>query len=175
MRTTPRIQRLTHAGLYVNDIEKSRLFYQNLLGLTETDNDRNAGLVFLSSNPADEHHMVVLIAGRTAHSDAKLIQQIAFRCATLADVIGYWRRFVEQGVPIIYTVTHGNAISCYFRDPDNNVLEVYWATGMEARQGFLVELDFSEPEDVVLETTRAAVQRYGQTGYVDLTVLQRQL
>ena len=175
MTTTPRIQRMTHAGLYVNDIEKSRRFYQDVLGLTETDNDSNAGLVFLSSNPADEHHMVVLIAGRTAHADAKLIQQIAFRCDTLADVIGYWKRFVAREVPIIYTITHGNAISCYFRDPDSNVLEVYWATGLDARQGFLVELDFSQPEEVVLEATRSAVEKYGQTGYVDLAVLQRQL
>ena len=173
--TTPQIERLTHTGLYVNDIEASRTFYKDTLGLQETDYDRNAGLLFLSADPEDEHHMVVLIPGRTAPEDAKLIQQVSFRCRSLGDVIGFWKRFVAQGVEIIYNVTHGNAISCYFRDPDHNVLEVYWPTGLQARQGFLVDVDFSRPEAEIMQSVRSAVEKYGATGYVDMAILERQM
>ena len=175
MTSTPRIARLTHTGLYVNDIEASRRFYKDILGLAETDYDTKAGLLFLSSDPDDEHHMVVLISGRTAASDVKLVQQVAFRCNTLADVIGFWRRFVQNGVKIIYTITHGNAVSCYFRDPDDNVLEVYWATGLEARQGFLIELDFERPEAELMRTVEDAVHKYGKTGYFDMAAVEREL
>ncbi len=175
MSKTPAIERLTHTGLFVNDIEVSRTFYKEMLGLTETDYDTNAGLLFLSSDPSDEHHMVLLIGGRNTPKDARMLQQMAFRCKTLEDVLGYWRRFVANNVNIVYTITHGNAISCYFKDPDDNVLEVYWPTGLEAKQGFLVELDFNQPEEKLMATVREAVDKYGKTGYVDMAVLERQM
>jgi catechol 2,3-dioxygenase-like lactoylglutathione lyase family enzyme len=172
---TPSIERLTHTGIFVNDIEKSRAFYKDMLGLTETDYDRGAGLLFLSADPSDEHHMVLLVGGRTAPKDAKLLQQMAFRCRSLDDVLAYWRRFVANKVEILYTITHGNAVSCYFKDPDDNILEVYWKTGLEARQGFLVGLDFDLSEAELMVKVKAAVEKYGETGYVDMEVLEKQM
>lgn len=175
MTKPPSIERLTHTGLFVNDLEVSLRFYRDMLGLMVTDHDREAGLVFLSADPKDEHHMIVLLPGRNAAADARLIQQVAFRCTTLGDVIAYWRRFVEHEVHILYTSTHGNAISCYFHDPDGNVLEVYWPTGLEARQGFLMNVDFTCTQAEILAEVSAAVAKYGATGYVDLAMLQRQI
>lgn len=175
MSFQPSIQRLTHTGLFVTDLEKSKAFYRDVLGLTVTDHDEGAQLVFLSADPEDEHHMIVLLPGRNAPAGVQLLQQVSFRCSTLADVIAFWRRFVDNGVKIIYTSTHGNAISCYFEDPDGNTLEVYWATGLEARQGFLLGLDFNKSESELMADVQAAVDQYGVTGYVDMAMLQQQI
>jgi catechol 2,3-dioxygenase-like lactoylglutathione lyase family enzyme len=170
----PQIERLAHVGIFVRDLETSIHFYRDILGLTMSDDDREHGLVFLSSHPDDEHHEVLLTTGRTVPIEAKLIQQISFRCPTLADVIAYWRRLVENNVKIMYTITHGNAIACYFFDPDDNICEVYWRTGLKARQGFLIGVDLNKPEEELLAFVRQAVAEHGKTGYVDMELLATQ-
>src|SRR5712692_4179950 len=47
----PSIARLGHVGLYTNDLDKQRRFYQDVLGLTVTDEDPDVGMVFLSARP----------------------------------------------------------------------------------------------------------------------------
>ena len=155
MSHTPSIQRVAHVGVFVTDLERSIAFYRDILGLTVTDEDRGPGLIFLSSHPEDEHHEILLASGRDVPPNVKLLQQIAFRCAALADVIEYWKRFKANQVKIMYTITHGNAISCYFKDPDDNILEVYWQTGLKARQGFLMGLDFNKSEQELMSEVEA--------------------
>ena len=89
-------------------------------------------------------------------------------------MIGYWKRFVENNVKIIYTITHGNAISCYFKDPDDNILEVYWQTGLKARQGFLIGLDFNKSEDELMREVTALVKEHGEKGIIDFKLLEEQ-
>ena len=170
----PRIERLAHVGLHVFDLARSADFYHGVLGLEITDDDREHGLLFLSADPEDEHHQVLLCAGRTVPHEGQLIQQVSFRCRRLADVIGFWRRLVAAGAPILYTVTHGNAIACYFRDPDGNICEVYWQTGLKARQGFIARLDFTRPEAALMAEVGDLVARHGATGYVDPGLLEQQ-
>ena len=61
-------------------------------------------------------------------------------------------------------VTHGNAIGVYFLDPEGNRCEVYWNTGLEARQPFGVAVDLDESEDEVMRKVRLAVEEFGTTG-----------
>ncbi len=61
-----------------------------------------------------------------ATADALLLQQVAFKCPSLDDVIEFCGCLVEVGAKIEYTVTHVNAIALYFYDPDGNRAEVYW-------------------------------------------------
>ena len=170
----PIIERLAHVGLYVRDVEAMRHFYRDVLGLQETDVDEAAGLYFLSSRPEEEHHELLLCRGRTSGEDELWLQQISFKCPTLRDVIDFHRRLVETDTRIEYTVTHGNAIGVYFYDPEGNRAEVYWNTGLKARQGYLLEVDLSEPEDEILRTVTAHVAEHGETGFVDMDLLARQ-
>jgi catechol-2,3-dioxygenase len=82
--TNARIARLGHVGLHVQDLEKQKAFYRDVIGLTVTDEDAERGLVFMSSRPAEEHHELLLCRGRNVGSDARVVQQISFRCET------YW-------------------------------------------------------------------------------------
>ena len=43
----PSIERLAHVGIHVNDVEKSIVFYRDILGLKVSDEDREAGLIFM--------------------------------------------------------------------------------------------------------------------------------
>jgi len=174
MSKSPSIERVAHVGLFVSDLERSIAFYRDMLGLIVTDEDRGPGLIFLSSHPEDEHHEILLTSGRDVPKDVKLLQQIAFRCSHLSDVIGYWKRFKEHNVKIIYTITHGNAISCYFKDPDDNILEVYWQTGLKARQGFLIGLDFNKSEDELIAEVTDLVKEHGEKGVIDFKLLEEQ-
>ena len=174
MSHTPSIERVAHVGVFVTDLKKSIAFYRDILGLKVTDENPEAGMVFLSSHPDDEHHEVLLASGREAPANVKLLQQIAFRCSALADVLEYWKRFKAHGVKIMYTITHGNAISCYFKDPDDNILEVYWQTGLKARQGFLIGLDFNKSESELMKEVRALVEQHGEKGYIDFKLLEEQ-
>jgi catechol 2,3-dioxygenase-like lactoylglutathione lyase family enzyme len=169
---TPRIASLGHVGIFVEDVQRSLAFYRDLLGLTVTDGDEKNGMYFLSSRPDVEHHEFLVCRGRTAPSDARLIQQISFRCATLEDVIGYWERLKEAGVEFDRIVSHGNAVGVYFFDPDHNRCEVYWPTGLQARQTFLAQIDLSRPVDELMTEIKGYVAKYGTTGYVDPALLR---
>src|SRR3954452_20567616 len=100
----PRVLGLSHVGIFVRDLQVSKEFYSQVLGLTVTDeNDR---FVFLSAQPESEHHELALLAGREAPPGTAIVQQISFRCPTLADVKEYYERVVAAGVPIQRQTTH---------------------------------------------------------------------
>jgi catechol 2,3-dioxygenase-like lactoylglutathione lyase family enzyme len=172
----PRIERLGHVGLYVQDLDKSLAFYRDLLGLHVTDLIATRRIAFLSSRPQAEHHELVLCEGRSVGRREFLLQQLSFRCTALQDVLDYHRILKAHSVPIQYNVSHGNAVGTYFYDPDGNVCEVYWPTGLQARQGFLQGLDFSQSPEQLMELVREYVTRYGATGYRDpaLPMLQHE-
>jgi hypothetical protein len=62
------------------------------------------------------------------------------------------------------TSTLGHAISVYFFDPEGNNVEVYWPTGLPARQPFVALLDFSHSADEIEAEVEALVAEFGATG-----------
>src|ERR1700722_7584593 len=58
------IAKLGHVGIHCNDLEATEAFYRDVVGLTVTDEDLQAGMVFLSAQPDQEHHELVLLRGR---------------------------------------------------------------------------------------------------------------
>jgi catechol-2,3-dioxygenase len=157
---------LGHVGLHVNDLEAQASFYQNIVGLTITDRDPDIGMVFLSARPDEEHHELLLCGGRSTPPGTLMLQQVSFHCTTLDDMIAYARRFREHNVHIDMIVTHGNAIGIYFYDPEGNRCEVYWKTGFEARQPFLVDIDLDHPPPAFWARGRDLVERSGAPGIV---------
>jgi catechol-2,3-dioxygenase len=161
---TPSVAKLGHVGLHVQDIEKEKAFFRDIVGLTVTDEDPEIGMVFMSARPEEEHHEFLLCGGRNVDSNAKVVQQVSFRCNSLDDVYGYYRRFKEKGIHFDRTVTHGNAVSVYFYDPEGNRCEIYWPTGLKARQPFGVKIDLEQPPVQLMKEVEEAVRKYGKTG-----------
>jgi catechol-2,3-dioxygenase len=165
--STPSIARLGHIGIHVLDLEKQKAFYRDLLGLTVSDEDPELGMVFMSSRPDDEHHELLLCRGRNVDSHARVVQQVSFRCNTLEDVVGFYHRFKENGVKLDMIISHGNAIGVYGFDPEGNRFEVYWNTGLKAKQPYGQLIDLEEPIPDLLKELAESVAKYGKTGFVD--------
>jgi catechol-2,3-dioxygenase len=58
------VARLGHVGLHVQDLEKQKALYRDIIGLTVTDEDTEGGLVFMSSRPEEKHHELLLCRGQ---------------------------------------------------------------------------------------------------------------
>jgi catechol-2,3-dioxygenase len=164
---TPSVARLGHVGLHCHDLEKQKVFYRDIIGLTVTDEDPQLGMVFMSAQPEVEHHELLLCRGRNAGADTRLVQQLSFRCNSLDDVIGYYRRFKEHGVKFDMVISHGNAVGVYVYDPEGNRIETYWNTGLQAKQPYGARIDLDKPAAELIREIEESVAKYGKTGFID--------
>jgi catechol 2,3-dioxygenase len=139
--------RLSHVGLYVRDVPRMIEFYTKVLGFVVSDGAEDGRITFLSRNPSD-HHQVVLVRGRETEIDTLMVQQVSFNVATLANVQKAYRKVKEAGCDSIRPVSHGNAWSVYFRDPEGNQIEMFCDTPWYVPQpcGFKIDLEESEEE-----------------------------
>lgn len=166
-QAAPRIAELGHVGIRCHEPEVQVDFYSRVLGLTLTDHDEELGIWFLSSRPGAEHHELLLTGGRDVPAGGKLIQQISFRCDTLADVIGFYRRLKDAATKFDMIVSHGNAVGVYFFDPEGNRCEIYWQTGFQARQPFVERIDIEMDPELLIDQIRASVERYAESGLAE--------
>ena len=156
----PRVSGLGHVGIYAEDLMKQRDFYTRVMGLEITDEDlEGRGMVFLSANPAEEHHEFVLMKGRTAPPDARLVQQISFKVDSLAELKAFHRLFKEQEVTIERVVSHGNAFGMYGLDPEGNTIEVYYRTGLPVPQPHGEPVDLESSDEELMAIAEAAIPR----------------
>jgi catechol 2,3-dioxygenase-like lactoylglutathione lyase family enzyme len=144
------VSRLGHIGLYARDLEALRDFYRDVLGLKVADQDLDRGIVFMSTDPDAEHHELALARGRATDDSVDMVQQVSWHVDSVEALQGFHRLFKEQGVRIQREVTHGNALSIYFFDPEGNRNEVYFSTGVPTPQPFSKEIDLDLPKDELL-------------------------
>ena len=151
--------RLAHMGIFVRDREKMVKFYTEVLGLMVTDEGpgRAPGmhLTFMSAD-ADEHHQVVLVTGRPEDNGFNPINQVSFLVESLGQLREVHKRALAGGASDMRVVSHGNAWSIYFRDPEGNTLEAYLHTPFYVPQPHGEPLDLSMSDDEILHATEAA-------------------
>lgn len=155
MPTKPK-PRLTHFALFVSDIETMEEFYTRVMGLTVTDRGPHPAapvdMVFMSSDPT-EHHQFVLVSGRPDDVNFNLNQQMSFTVDSLDELRTMRDRVVAGGVEIESCVTHGNAWSIYFNDPDRNRIEIYVHTPWYVPQPHRSAFDLDQPNAEILRQT----------------------
>jgi catechol-2,3-dioxygenase len=155
-----KVTSLGHLGLYVKDVECSVAFYRDILGLQVSDRSPRGAVFMTAQDRLAEHHELLVAPGR--EGDGKILQQISFRCGSLADVKEFYRIFLERQVPIQRVVTHGNTVSIYFEDPDGNTVEVYWPTGIDVPQPFGQPMDLTQSDDEIVSRVRQLVSNRQQ-------------
>ena len=80
-----RVLGLGHVGIYVRDLDRMVAFYQDVMGMRVTKQNRRAGVVFLSADPESVDHEIALMGGRPDPADPHLINQISMRVGSLDD------------------------------------------------------------------------------------------
>ena len=158
MPDLPRV-RLTHMGLWVHDLDKMVDFYTRVFGFIVSDRGvtRGSPIAFLTLEPG-AHHQVVMAEGRPEKIDFNILQQISFKTDTLANVRAYYQALQSEPVTQLQGITHGNAWSVYFRDPEDNRTEVYCDTPWHVAQPFGVPMDYAQPEDEIVKQTLALIR-----------------
>jgi catechol 2,3-dioxygenase len=110
--------------------------------------------VFLSRDP-DEHHQMVLVTGRPPGIGYNVVNQISFKLPALADLQAMHARMREEGIKEFRIVTHGNAWSVYFADPEGNRVEFFVDTPWHTPQPFAEPFDIEAPAETILAQTEA--------------------
>jgi catechol-2,3-dioxygenase len=119
------VRELGHVSLFVADLDASRTFYRDLLGLRETGTAKNGRIVFFS---AGVHHHDLSCELRRAEGPGPQpkgvpgLYHIAFDVGASAQELAAARRVAERNghVPFGETPT-----SFSLRDPDGHEVELY--------------------------------------------------
>jgi catechol-2,3-dioxygenase len=137
----------SHMGIFVTDPRRMEDFYTRVLGFAVTDRGPlgSLSLVFLSRDPR-EHHQIVLASGRPASGGFNPINQMSFRMADFAGLREMHRRLEEEGVKDLAPVSHGNALSVYFKDPEGNRIELFVDTPWYVQQPLRIPMDMRLPD-----------------------------
>lgn len=150
----------SHMGIFVADLARMEDFYTRLLGFSVTDRGKlgSFDLVFLSREP-HEHHQIVLVTGRPGELAFNPINQISFRMAEFAGLREMHRRVQAEGARDIAPVSHGNALSVYFRDPEGNRIELFVDTPWYVKQPLRVPMDMTLSDEALWKWAEAEARK----------------
>lgn len=139
---------LSHVGIFVTDVGRMVDFYARFLGFAVSDRGPNSHgeIVFLTRDPR-EHHQLVLASGRPSGLPFNIVNQLSFRVDSLATLRELHDGLANEPVELLGPITHGNALSVYFRDPEGNRVELLIDTPWYVPQPHRVPVDLSLPDD----------------------------
>ncbi len=113
---------------------------------------------FLSRDP-DEHHQIVMATGRPADLAFNVVNQISLRADSLNTLKDFHARLKDAPISEMTPVTHGNAASIYFRDPEKNRLELFIDTPQAVTQPMRVPLPIEMPEPELMNWIEGHARR----------------
>ena len=150
-----------HFGIYVFDLDRMVDFYTAVFRLTITDEGigKNFGnrLVFMSATE-DQHHQLVLSAGRPPEATVSTVMQMSFLVPSLEELRRNREIAEARGAYEVRPMNHGNAWSVYYFDPEGNRVEVYMDTPFYVNQPYGTPLDLSRSEAELLAETERMVR-----------------
>jgi catechol 2,3-dioxygenase-like lactoylglutathione lyase family enzyme len=125
-----KIRRLGHLVLQVTDLNRSLLFYTQVLGFKVTEiyseDMQPGGFAFLRCHT--DHHSIALVGNGAGRSQHKELHHVAFEVGSVEEVFAVRERLREQGATITFEGRRraGCQIAVEFLDPDGHCLEIYW-------------------------------------------------
>jgi catechol 2,3-dioxygenase len=155
--------RIGHVVIKVRNLEQSRKFYTDVIGLKLMMEAPKLKMAFLASNGRDHHEIGLVEVGVDALGPQKGeigLVHIAFRLRDEEHLRAAYRELKENQVPILSTVDHGITKSIYFRDPDGHQLEVYcdnspeYVASLPNSYAGMDKLDFATEEPGLREAFR---------------------
>lgn len=171
--------RWSHAVVYVRDMENMLDFYTNVLGFRVTDRgplgaEEGPEIVFMSQVETD-HHQMAFLNVRKDEESSNSVNHFAFRVTELDDVKRMNVLLKEDGrATNLNPLTHGNAWSIYFSDPEGNGIEVFCDTPWHVPQPQGQPWDIEAPNEQVLAETRKAFEKEPGFGPIEDFYASRQ-
>lgn len=146
------LPQLSHSGVFARNVDGLVEFYRRIVGLVVSDRgispNGGAEIVFLTA-AVEHHHQLVIVSGR-APDGVSTVNQLSFKVAGLDPLKEAFRRVRDAGIAGIRQVTHGNALSIYFPDPEGNRVEIYMDTPWYVPQPHGAPIDLSLPNDRIM-------------------------
>ena len=120
--------RIGHVHLKVSDLERALAFYCGILGFQITQR-AGRGAAFISAG--GYHHHIGLntwesLGGSPPPAHSTGLYHLAILYPTRAALGDALRRLIAANVPLEGAADHGVSQALYFRDRDNNGVELYW-------------------------------------------------
>lgn len=117
---------LGHINVYVRNVERSKDWYEDLLGL-HTYIFEPGSAAFMSADLDVSHEIALMEVGDDAPLQQKGqvgLNHMAWYMESLDDLKELYYRIKEKNIPIERVSDHGLSIGIYIRDPDGNGVEV---------------------------------------------------
>ena len=124
MGYTPR--KLGHVNIFVRNAERSRDWYEDLLGL-HTHGFTPGRAAFMSADVGNSHEIALLQVGEDAPAPQRGqigLNHMAWYMDTLSDLEEIYHRIKEKNIEIERVSDNGHAIGIYIHDPDGNGIEI---------------------------------------------------
>ena len=151
---------IAHMGICCFDIERMIDFYGKVFDLRLTD--RGVGitfpykLAFMSAHPT-QHHQLAFAENRPAGAPSTLMQ-VSFKVKNLAELRQARDRALANGATKMRCISHGNAVSIYCLDPEENIVEVYFDTPWYVAQPHGDPLDLDHADAAIWGETERIVR-----------------
>lgn len=162
--------RWSHAFVHVRNMERMLGFYTDVLGFEVTDRGDVGGkpVAFLSQVETDHHQLAFMESGGEDWPTRNRVAHFAFRVESLKEVRAlHGRLCADERAANVSPVTHGNAWSLYFADPEGNGVEVFCDSPWHVRQPQGGTWDPAASEGEVHAATRAAFENAAGFGPID--------
>lgn len=173
-RSHPRLQ-MGHSTLAARDLDALQKFYCDVLGFEVTDRGpvpHDQEIAFLSQDPS-AHHQIAMVGGATVKSsDFVMVDHLAFRVGSLDDLRTIHANLLEAGITDILKISHGNAWSLYFKDPEGNGVETYVDSPYHVAQPYAGEWDINATDEQIDNATRQDLN--GKPGFQAMAAWQTQ-
>jgi catechol 2,3-dioxygenase len=164
--------RWSHVVVLVRDMDEMVDFYTKVLGFRVTDRGPLPGsgateIVFMSQVDTD-HHQIAFSSGARDENPPNSVNHFAFRVDSLDDVKSMNKRLAEDGrVKNRLPLTHGNAWSIYFADPEGNGIEVFCDTPWHVQQPQATTWDIDKSNAEILDETRRTFENNPAFGPIE--------
>ena len=159
---TPGGLALAHVTIAVRDLEAMVGFYTEVLGFAVTNRGEpvpgTGEMAFISQDPTAHHQIVLVETPEPPPRAFMMADHLAFRTATLDDLRAVGERLAAAGVDSVIPVSHGNAWSLYFTDPEGNGLECFVDSPFHVAQPYAGALDLSGSDEEIEATTRGEIE-----------------
>ena len=151
---------LSHFGVFCRDLDAMVDFYSGVFDMVCTDRGQGQTMpftiAFMSGNP-QQHHQLALASGR-GPQDPSTVMQISFKVAALDDLRERRDRALGAGATKMRGLNHGNALSIYFSDIEDNTVEVYLDTPWYVSQPHGDPLDLEQSDEQIWADTERIVR-----------------